>query len=163
MGVLVATDAGAQLVIDVELDNNNDRLVAMNRHLGAPTAWTVNTGVVTAIRDGANELEIEVEVTGPFTGQVKLTAAANLLVSASKSIEVAAAAKAIVRFRLSRAHDREQTLAGAAPDVSTTKTGTAELDATATISASPAVVLISSAALSASGTLTAEPVVIPAP
>lgn len=136
MSVLIATNAGAKLAIDVAIDANADRIAALSRHLGAPETWTVNAGSIMAMRDGAESLEFDVDVTGVFAGQVELSAPGSLIVAASRPLNLAANEKARVLFRVTRAHDRESTLAGAVPVTSTLKLGSAQMLGAAALGAS---------------------------
>lgn len=115
MSVLLATNVGVRLAVDVSIDNSCDRIVSLNRHLGSPTTWTVSTGTITAMRDGAEFTEFEVNVTGPFIGQVELLAPGSRVIAACRALNLLLNENARVLFRVTRSQDRELVLAGPVP------------------------------------------------
>ncbi len=155
MSVLIATNVGARLAVDVGIDNSCDRIVSLGRHLGAPTSWTVNTGTITTLRDGANDLEFDVEVTGPFTGQVELSAPGARVIAACRALNLASGERVRVIFRVTRSHERDGSLAGAVPAVSTLKLATAQLIGRATLAADATSATVAGATLIGTATVVA--------
>lgn len=115
MTLLVATNAGVRVVTDVVVDSPCDRLVSLSRHLGDLASWTSSAGTIAAIRDGAEAFEVDVDVTGPFSGAVQLLAPGSRVAAATPVVDVASGAALRVKFRVSRAHDRDAVLAAPVP------------------------------------------------
>lgn len=114
MSVLIATSAGATFAIDVAVDSVSDRLAALSRHLGPPSSWTVSSGTIKALRDGAEALEVEAEVAGPLSAAVQLRAPGPQVIAVSPVLSLASSGdKAILRFRVARAREKDLALAGA--------------------------------------------------
>jgi hypothetical protein len=109
MAVIGGGSTGAVLLTDVVVDNTADRLISLRRHLGNIASWTVSTGVIEKIRDGAEFIEVDVRVTGAFTGDIRLLGTGGQAIASAK---VNSTTDVIVRFRISRNHQRERALSG---------------------------------------------------
>ncbi len=111
MAMLGGSDAGALLVADVSIDNTADRLISVRLNLGNVTTWTVSLGTIVAIRDGAEAVEVDVSVPGPVDDDCRLIAGGQTIASS----RVVSDAAVLVRFRVTRNHQREAVLAGPWP------------------------------------------------
>lgn len=158
MTLLVATNAGVKVVTDVATDSVCDRLVSLFRGLGDPTTWTTNTGVIAAIRDGAEGLEVDVDVTGPFSGFVELQASSRI-VAATRAVSMASGAALRVRFKIARSHERDLALAAAVPAVNTIKLASVNSLSSSSLTATVTAEKQLSCLLESSATLAADAIV----
>lgn len=112
MAVIAGGAAGATLLSDVSIDNHADRLISLRTHLGNVTSWTASPGTIVAIRDGAEAVEVDVQITGPVSGDCRLLASTGQTMASRRVVDTG---DVLMRFRLTRNHAREAVLAAPPP------------------------------------------------
>lgn len=148
--------AGSKTITDVSVDSVSDRNVALIKSFGPVSSWTVSSGDIVEIKDGAECLEISIEVEGPFNSTTRLLGGGGEILSTTGYFQVPAGSKARVKFKLARNHRRSRALSGPAPAVVTDKYASAFLSATATAAATAEADYLTTVAMTAGATMIAQ-------